>query len=504
MGTEGAEAAPAGRTISSDKDLLAAMTDFYSRNPNVIGSGDILTIKVGRPAARAGMVAASLAGIVIEGGERAIRRVVVVIPPGGDVAEADGRVWSSFVKSCESLARRPLEQDEEAWFRDRLTVHTAANGRRANLLALVAEQVERTALIVVEAAGYRDDTIAPFVPSGARTPLIPEDVWVPQVHALAVATVPLAWERKLYVVLDVDERSPIRPKLGDLLLSIYAFGVMGSTADESAEAIIAQRVDAWDQWIALGQAGRALADVDALPPETDAQKPLLKVQLLHKAGLRLEALAVIRSEFLARANLDPSTRVRLGRIAEDAGAARLAGELIGPCIDALESREDLEGALGTLQHWDQGLAARVAARLEARFPNAEGVRRHRHQQLLRARDHAGLAELLREEDPPRSAFHARLAEAFAGKDTPDYVELIQSGKTAEVSVGYRLASVQDALARGLIIHAFGLIGAIPKSAAQADRWEELALQVLERGFLLAGPDGEPAAGIDATKELLSS
>lgn len=502
-GTEGTEAAPAYRTISSDEELLAAIMDFYARNLNVIGGGDILTITRGKPAARAGMVAASLAGIVIEGGERAIQRIVVLIPPGGDVAEANGRVWVSFVQSFELLARRPLGQGEEAWFREWITVQAAADGRHASLLALVAEQPERTAVIVIEAAGYRDDAIAPFVPTGAQTPLIPEDVWAPQVHALAVEAVPIARERKLYVVLDVNESSPIRPELGDLLLSIDAFGVMGSTADESAEAILTRRIDAWDQWIALGQAGRALADVDALPPVTDSQKPFLKVQLLHKAGLRLEALALIRSEFLSRDNFDPSTRVRLGRIAEDAGAARLAGELIGPCIDSLESREDLEAALSVLEHRDEALAARVAARLEARFPKSEGARRHRRQQLLRARDHAGLAELLREEDPPRSAFHARLAEAFAGTGTPDYVELIQSGETAEISNGYRLASVQDALARGLVMHAFSLIGDIPKSAGQADRWEWLALQVLERGFLQGGPNGEPAAGIDAAEELLS-
>jgi len=502
LGIEGNIAAPPGRTISSDKELLAAISDFYARNPNVIGGGDILTVTGGKPVARAGMVAAILAGLAIEGGERAMLRIVIVLPPGDDVAEADGRAWESFGKSFEMLACRPLEADEAAWFRDYLVIQAATDGRHVSLLALMAEQPERTAIIVVEAAEYRDDAIAPFVADGAQTPLIPEDVWAPQVHALAVAVAPIARERHLYVALDVNEGSPIRPVLGDLILSVDGFGVIGSTAEESAETIVAKRVDAWDRWIALGQAGRALADVDALPPVIDPQKAFLRVQLLHKAGLRLEALALIRSEFLARGELDPSTRVRLGRIAEDAGAAQLAAELIAPCIDALESREDLESALGTLQHRDDGLAARIATRLEARFPNAEGIRRHRRQQLLRARDHAGLADFLRESDPSRAGFHARLAEAFAGTAVPDYVGLIQSGDTTEISDGYRLASIVDALARGLIWHAFNLVGDIPKGPAQAERWEGLALEVLERGFLQAGPEGEPAAGIEATEALL--
>lgn len=499
---EGNIGAPPERRISSPKELLVAISDFYARNPHVIGGGDILTITGGKPSNRAGMIAASLAGLAIEGGERAVQRILIVIPPGDDVAEADRRAWESFGKSFEILARRPLEANEAAWFRDRLIVQTAADGRHASLLALMAEQPERTAIIVIEAAGYRDDAIAAFVAEGAKTPLIPEDVWAPQVHGFAVAAAPIAQERHLYVALDVNENSPIRPTLGDLILSVDGFGVMGSTADESAETILAKRVDAWDRWIAIGQVGRALADVEALPPVIDPQKAFLRVQLLHKAGLRLEALALIRSEFLARDNLDPSTRVRLGRIAEDAGAAQLAAELIAPCIDMLESREDLESALGTLENRDDGLAARIAVRLEARFPKAEGVRHHRRQQLLRARDHAGLADFLRESDDARADFHARLAEAFAGADVPDYVGLIQSGGSPEISDGYRLASIVDALARGLIWHAFDLVGDIPKGPAQAERWEGLAIEVLESSFLQAGPDGEPAAGIEATEALL--
>ena len=73
-GTKGAEKASLGRTISSHQDLLAAIMDFYARNPDVIGGGDILAITGSPPAARAGIVAASLAGIVIEGDERAIQR----------------------------------------------------------------------------------------------------------------------------------------------------------------------------------------------------------------------------------------------------------------------------------------------------------------------------------------------------------------------------------------------------------------------------------------------
>ena len=501
-GTVVDKAAPTGPTNSKEWELLTEIAGHYNDNPNVIGGGDILAFPVGKPVARAGMVAALLAGIMHEGGERVIRRAVVVIPPGGDVSDADCVTWSSFKRTFRLLAGRPLEQDEKRWFRDWLTVQVSTNGRHANLLALIGEQAERTAIIVVQADGYRDDAIAPYVPDGARLPQITEDVWAPQVHALAVAATAYATERQLYVLMDVNKIGPIRPDLADVLHSIDSFGVLGSSADESFEAIISRRAGIWEQWIAGGRVGRALSDVDALPPIIDPQKPILKVQLLHKAGLNLEAVTMIRSEILARINLDPSTCVLLGRIAADAGAARLAGELIEPCINVLEIREDLESAFRTFEHRDQELAARIALRLEARFTGSECARRHQRNQLLRDRNYANLAELLREEDLPRSAFYAHLAEAFAGTGTPNYIELIQSAETTDLSDDYRLASVQDALARGFVLETSSLILAIPKSTAQVESWEGLALQVLESSFLQAGPDGEPVAGIDAIRELL--
>ena len=489
------------RTITNDGEMLAALAEFYFRNLNVIGTGDILALGDGDISVRAGMVIAVLAGIAFEDGERAIQQYLVVIPTGADEAKANDTVWRMFERGFAKFAGRRLTDEENSWFRGHLAIVAATDARHGSLIELVRAQPPRTAIIVTDAGAYRDDGVAPFVPEGAQTPLIPEDVWAPQVHALAMAAEVLAEERDLYVALDVNQLTPIRPELEKLLRSVARFGVVGSSADQRAETIISRRVDEWDRWIAAGHVGRALSDVDALPPVANSQKAFLKLQLMHKAGLRLEALALIRSEFLTRDSLDASTRVRLGRIAETAGAARLAAELIEPCIEELESREDLESALGTFEDRDVALADRIAARLESRFPQAEGVRRHRRQQLLRARDYAGLADALRPDDPIRATFYDRLAGAFAGSGIPDYPGLINGAADASDSEAFRMASAQDALSRGLSMHAFDLVRAPTKLPAQNARWEWLAMEVLERGFLEAGPGGMPAAGTDATQEL---
>jgi len=491
----------APRQVETDADMIDALSDFIVRNPNVLGGGDILTITGGRPVARAGMLAAILAGLALEGGARAIRGYLIVIPPAADAVAGRERAWEGFTFAFARLAGRSLTPAEEHWLLSRFEVRAAPDGRAASILALIGDQRERTAIIVTEAADYRDDAIAPFVREGAETPLVAEDVWVPQLHSLAQAAVAVASEKSLYVALDADELSPIRPQLEQLLRSVDGCGVMGAADDNRPETILARHVDTWDRWIAEGRVGRVLRDVNELPTTLNSEKPFLRVQLLHKAGLRLEALAAIRSEFLSRGHLDPSSRVRLARIAGDAGASRLARELLEPCITHLDSREELESALRTAEaSGSNELQQKLANRLETRFPGAEGVQRHHRRLLLRDRDYASVADLLRPADAKRATFYDALATALSGSEIPDYMTLIGSAQDNNQAEAFRLASVEDALSHCLTVHAFELALARPASSALTERWQRLLLEALERCFLDCGPSGSPPVEMSRIEE----
>ena len=503
MGGESREIHP----VRNDSELLNAIADFIRRNPDVLGGEDIFMITGGRPTARAGMLAAMLAGIVVEDGDRAIQKYMIIIPPEADVSSNAEFAWNGFKKGFAQLAGRSMTQKESTWFRARFELRNSPDGRVASLLALIQGQAERTAVIVVEAATYRDDKVTPLLPEGTGKPLAPEDVWVPQLHALARAAVAIAEDKNFYVALDANELTPVRQELEALLLSVDRCGVMGASDDAGAESIVAKRGVAWDQWITAGYVGRALGDVDALPTVLDPQKPFLRIQLLHKAGLHVEALGAIRSEFLARDQIDQSTRVRLAKIAEDAGASSLARELLQSSVEELKSREDLEGALGILMSANEDvLADQVADRLELRFPGSEGVRRHRRVQQLRARDYAAVADLWREEDLDQAEFYDALSTAFSTKDVPDYLSFIHSAKDGSQAEAFRLVGVDDALARGLTVHAFQLAVSRPATPALLERWERRLLDVLERCFLDAGPDGDPPVDLphmqDALRTLL--
>jgi hypothetical protein len=225
--------------VGDDAERLEALANFIRRNPNVLGGGDVLTIVGGKPVARAGMLAAVLAGLSIEGGERAIQKYLIIIPQTADGVADDALAWDHFSRGVERLARRALRPEEANWFRLRFEVRNASDGRSTSLLAVIGDQPERTAVIVVKAATYRDDHVAPLVPAGATTPLMPEDVWVPQLHALARAAVAIAGDKILYVALDADELTPANSELEALLLSVDGCGVRRGLTVHAFELVAA-------------------------------------------------------------------------------------------------------------------------------------------------------------------------------------------------------------------------------------------------------------------------
>lgn len=109
--------------------------------------------------------------------------------------------------------------------------------------------------------------------------------------------------------------------------------------------------------------------------------------------------------------------------------------------------------------------------------------------MLRDRNFAGVAELLRGKNPERAAFFDVLATALSVSGIPDYLGLIGAAKDAQQADWFRLASVDDALARGRTIQAFELAATAPSGAGLNASWVQRLLAVLQRCFFDAGPDG---------------
>lgn len=485
------------RPVSSRADLVAELKDFIARNPEIFGGADILNIDCLHPLERAGILAAVLTGVVTVDRSPVVRAIVVVATPETDVKEAHARAWGAMLAAFQLLAGREMASEAQNWFKARFKVIAAPDRASRSLLATIAAQLECAAVIVTDAASYRDERVKPYIAPGAATPLLPQDVWVPQVHALAAAAVEIARERKLYVALDTGQLSPTREALTDLLLSINGCGVMGSSNDQDLWTILAERVGRWDQWIREGYLGQALHEIQELPPAFDVHKPFLCIQMFHKAGFFTEALRAIREEITHGRKIDASSRVKLARIAQDSNASRLASEVLSPAVDQLDSLEDLESALATAHDSGYGeLEERVASRLAVVFPNSPGIRDRKRRIMAAARDYSGIAEMLisHGDDQAGADFFRELARFLSEPEPPDYLALIASaGGDAALAEAFRMACVQDALQRHLIVHAFELALPIPETPQQSKRGERLLVEVLEAVFLWARKGALPVS-----------
>ena len=238
------------------------IADFIGRNPNIFGGTDIFNLDFGAPIARAGMLAAVLTALVDSDHQPAVHRFVIAVPPNTDDSAAFRLASAQFIETFEMLAQREITKREKDALKYRIQISVALDRRHRAVLDIIAQQEERSAIIVTEAATYRDDEVKPFVAPGATTPLRPEDVWAPQLHALASAATALVRGRPLYAALDAGELTPRRQALADLLLTVDDCGVMGSSNDDDPETILARHVDEWEKWIREGRLGKALRGVE--------------------------------------------------------------------------------------------------------------------------------------------------------------------------------------------------------------------------------------------------
>ncbi len=473
--------------------VASQIANFISRNPEVLGGADIFCLDSGAPIARAGMVVAVLSFLVDQERRSAIHRFLVLVPPGGRPAELIETLWKHFKESFELLANRQLQPTESDRLKARINVVVTADRRHKSVLDVIVEQGERSAVVVTEAASYRNDGVDPYIAPGAVTPLQPEDVWAPQLHALAMAATRLAKERSLYVGLDANNLSPRRKALSDLFLTVDGCGVMGSSSDDDSETILALHVDQWDAWIRLGRLGQALRGVDALPSSLDRQKPFLRIQLYYRAGHLEHALQAIRELLQTVPTLDAAARVKLARIAKDANASWLAEELLAPIVDGLDSREDLESALATARDTNlNGVEERTAARLGTLFPGSASLDHRQFDQFVQKRDLAKAAAFARERlrDERRAVFYETLVRHLSGQQVPDYHALIaEGGADSSLADAYRMEAVNDALARKLSVHAFELVMPLPSTPEQSRRGERRLLDTLEALLLVSSKGG---------------
>jgi len=246
-----------------------------------------------------------------------------------------------------------------------------------------------------------------------------------------IATAPTAAKTsQSYIALDANEHWPIKEVNQALLLSIDGLAIMSEHDPEGSEAILARHVETWMGEIERGTIGPILAEIDALPAALDRTKPLLKLQVMHKAGLHPMVEQTLRKEPALAENLAPLPSLQVAEMAVDAGAADIARSLIQRIAVERLPLEALESAMALAKRTgEQASIDKIETLLSEKYPASLALQQHRADKLFQAADFRGLAKLLFasaiEEDQRLGGFYDALANGLASPSL-DYQRLAQS------------------------------------------------------------------------------
>lgn len=492
--------------LSDDSKDYGAMLEevldgFFEQNGLGFGSVDIFCLGVSKGNLRLHTIVSTLLCLRDSEGHSPIQQLTILLTE--DAVERSGGM---------AALRPPLERVLAAsgcipalvsiseWLR----IIVPSNLWSETLQSIIESVSPLSVVIVADAASFRAEDVGPYAASGGtELPSLPEDLWAPQLHGLARRLTDAVRGRNVYAILDAGRFSPHRSELRDLLKSIDGVGVLGSEIAAAPEAIIASKADEWNRWIVEGHLGAVLKSIAALPALLDAEKPFLRIHVFHRAGLHVQALEEIEA-WPINDNPNPFTSVRLARIAADAGAALLAARHLKPAVERLDAYELLESALATAAEiGESGLEERVARRLERLFPGSAVLRRRHVRSLVRAGNYqAAAAAFAKEQDAGEAReLYAFLAEALGDVGVPDYLAIRERLAALKPSWAPQANTplIEDALRRGLVIHALELVLFVEGPGAASRRDIGLVLDIVERLLLERDQHGAFVVDMDRVK-----
>lgn len=248
---------------------------------------------------------------------------------------------------------------------------------------------------------------------------------------------------------------------------------------------IRHRTPIWKEMLVSGQMGQVMKEIDELPPEADVEKPFIRIQLLHIAGLHGPALEAIEAAQLPDDSI-PQSIMKLARIAIDGGGHDIAAKLLSKAVPQLNSQDELEDAVVIADIvGDQPLQDSIVQRLAASFPQSAIPARIKARQHASSGDYANAAAVL-----PSTGDTNRLASLYSSfakyvsTTGVAYEELADEAKASPYwnGVGARLV-VKEAILRGdLRIVVPIIIQTVSDELIQID----LLLSVLTASFIERG------------------
>jgi hypothetical protein len=295
------------------RSYIKHFINLYTQTTLEFGATDICSSESPEPSAKAAAF-----GVVMCLARRGpsegplVREVVAILPPlraSTNLNEAS--ILLSTVKASEAHFGRALMDDEKAVMSQRIKVIHTDDLRIASVLKALQSVGNQSAVIVMNAASYRDERI---VPQSIKTlPRLSEDLWIPHFVQLARAVTEMAMKGSYYVLMDTGEMPPHKQENQEALKSVQNCGLFTVSSESDVSAIVATHSQEWQEQVKNGNIHSVFTSIDALPDWMNSQKPFLKLQLLERVAPGHAVMKLFRSEINTEEIVDPKARLKLAR-----------------------------------------------------------------------------------------------------------------------------------------------------------------------------------------------
>lgn len=404
----------------------------YTQTTLEFGSADIFTDASGDGLERTASFIL-LMKLATRGGKEDHVRGALVIAPAHEVqAQCDQiSIEEAVVKAAEVHFQRVLTPEEVTVVSQFVTVVHTANLQVDSVLECLNNAGEEWAVIVLQAGLYRAERAASTESSYGVS--LPEDLWVPHLVELTHLAIPIAKEKRFYLLLDTGESAPLKPGNIERIRGIQDCGVFGFRLMHDADQLVAERSAGWKELAKSGRLGPAFAAIDELPEWMDSHKAFLKLQVMHGIAPSDEILRVLRNDIPnLLASADSRAKLKLAQIAEGADDDDLARSLLRSSVDGLRSAEDLLLAVDVADKVrEYGLADTIFARADSLFPNAASFLDVRLSSYVHQRRFPEVSKLLLDNpsspiDPQLRFFYQVIGSALAGDSEQDLEKVLET------------------------------------------------------------------------------
>ncbi len=403
-----------------------------------------------------------------------------------------------------AVSREHLVVDAKDGSRPRSNVHLWELDQlsASSILDRLAQCPKRSAIVVLQGALYVSDDVepAPIEPNAKFA--LSEDLWAPQLHRLIQNIEEVNADADCYVIVDAGELYPGRSELQTPFMSLKSLAIIVDDGTTRTNEVLAQNLAQWAQMLESGRIGSALQSIEALPQEFDGDKPHLRIQILHAAGMAGHALDEIEELDMSRATV--AATLKTARIAAEAGGLPKSRTLLEAALPRVLSVSDYETALAIARNLGSAsLQQKIDAQYRARYPTQSTQRRRNIQSLISAgqfEDAISASDTSEVSQDMRGALEfCRMHLPAAG--VPDYAGAARDLKSKESWAQTAFAwVVNDALRRHLLVHAFELafgdfrpVGIHPLGGHAFIVMRELMLAIDPKGNLPVAEDRAQAA-----------